>query len=170
MLNEWSLTLASLDDTRRLGRLLAAALREDPAVRLCLLHGDLGSGKTTLTRAVVESLPGGGMAEISSPTFTLCNSYPTVPPVLHADLYRCPAGAPDELWDALDDGESLCFVEWGEALPAGDLPKEYLDICLNSCEEKHLVTLRARGPAAQRLVERLQEGWPSLQGVYPVAL
>lgn len=170
MLNEWSLTLASLGDTRRLGRLLAAALREDPAVRLCLLHGDLGSGKTTLTRAVVESLPGGDRAEISSPTFTLCNSYPTRPPVLHADLYRCPAGAPDELWDALDDGESLCFVEWGEALPEADLPKEYLDICLNSCEDKHLVTLRARGPAARRLVERLQEGWPSLQGVDPVAL
>lgn len=170
MLNEWSLMLASLDDTRRLGRLLAAALREDPAVRLCLLHGDLGSGKTTLTRAVVESLPGGDRAEISSPTFTLCNSYPTRPPVLHADLYRCPAGAPDELWDALDDGESLCFVEWGEALPAADLPKEYLDICLNSCEDKYLVTLRARGPAARRLVERLQEGWPSLQGVDPVAL
>lgn len=170
MLKEWSLALASLADTRRLGRLLAAALRKDPAVRLCLLHGDLGSGKTTLTRAVVESLPGGDRAEISSPTFTLCNSYPTIPPVLHADLYRCPAGAPDELWDALDDGESLCFVEWGEALPAADLPKEFLDICLNSCEEKHLVTLRARGPAAQRLVERLQEGWPSLQGVDPVAL
>lgn len=170
MLKECSLVLASLEDTRRLGRLLAAALREDGAVRLCLLHGDLGSGKTTLTRAVVEALPGGDRAEISSPTFTLCNSYPTSPPVLHADLYRCPVGAPDELWDALDDGASLCLVEWGEALPVADLPKEYLDICLNSCEDKHLVTLRARGPAAQRLVERLQEGWPSLQGVDPVAL
>lgn len=170
MLKECSLTLASLDDTRRLGRLLAALLREESAVRLCLLHGDLGSGKTTLTRAVVEALPGGDRAEISSPTFTLCNSYPTCPPVLHADLYRCPAGAPDELWDALDDGKSLCLVEWGEALPAADLPKEYLDIRLNSCDEKHFVTLGAGGPAAQRLVERLQEGWPSLQGVDPVAL
>lgn len=170
MLKECSLTLASLDDTRRLGRLLAALLREESAVRLCLLHGDLGSGKTTLARAVVEALPGGDRAEISSPTFTLCNSYPTCPPVLHADLYRCPGGAPDELWDALDDGKSLCLVEWGEALPAADLPKEYLDIRLNSCDEKHFVTLGAGGPAAQRLVERLQEGWPSLQGVDPVAL
>lgn len=170
MVKECSLVLATLDDTRRLGRLLAMLLRDAPVVRLCLLHGDLGSGKTTLARAVVEALPGGEKAEISSPTFTLCNSYPTSPPVLHADLYRCPAGAPDELWDALDDGKSLCLVEWGEALPAADLPKEYLDIRLNSCEEKHLVTLRAGGPAAQHLVERLQEGWPSLQGVDPVAL
>ena len=63
--------------------------------------------------------------------------------------------------------ESLAALQ---ALPEADLPKEYLDICLNSCEDKHLVTLRARGPAARRLVERLQEGWPSLQGVDPVAL
>ena len=170
MAPEVSLVLTSLEDTRRLGRLLARLLPECPSLRLCLLHGDLGSGKTTLTRAVVEALPGGEEAEISSPTFTLCNSYPTRPPVLHADLYRGPSGAPDELWDALDDGQSLCFVEWGEALPPADLPQEYLDIRLNSCEEKHFVTLRANGPGARRLVERLQEGWPSLQGADPVAL
>lgn len=162
--------LTSLQETEALGRLLAGALLEEGTVRLCMLHGDLGSGKTTLTRAVVEHLPGGKEAEISSPTFTFCNMYPTRPPVLHADLYRSPLGAPDELWDALDDGTTLCFVEWGENLSQADLPKEFLDIQLKSCDKKHLVTLRAGGPASRRLVERLQKGWFILQGTSPVAL
>ena len=162
--------LTSLEATMALGSLLASELLREPAVRLCLLHGDLGSGKTTLTRAVVEHLPGGSQAEISSPTFTFCNSYPTRPPVLHADLYRSPLGVPDELWDALDDDVTLCFVEWGENLSAADLPEEYLDIRLKSCDKKHLVTLRTHGAASRRLVERLQKGWSILQGTSPVAL
>ncbi len=162
--------LTSLEATMTLGSLLASELLREPAVRLCLLHGDLGSGKTTLTRAVVEHLPGGSQAEIASPTFTFCNCYPTRPPVLHADLYRSPMGVPDELWDALDDDSTLCFVEWGENLSAADLPEEYLDIRLKSCEKKHLVTLRPHGAASRRLVEQLQKGWSILQGTSPVAL
>ncbi|MFW6324757.1 MAG: tRNA (adenosine(37)-N6)-threonylcarbamoyltransferase complex ATPase subunit type 1 TsaE, partial [Desulfovibrionales bacterium] len=38
-----------------------------------LLTGDLGSGKTTFTRGLVRSLPGGNEAEISSPSFNICN-------------------------------------------------------------------------------------------------
>ena len=82
-------TLHSLADTRRLGRLLAAGLRELGPVAL-LLRGPLGSGKTTLTAALTAALPGGDLAEVGSPSFTICNYYPTTPPVLHADLYRSP--------------------------------------------------------------------------------
>ena len=80
--------LYSLEDTARFAETLVAAVSGDAKTRTLLLHGDLGSGKTTLTRFMVLSLPGGLEAEVASPSFTLCNHYATVPPVLHCDLYR----------------------------------------------------------------------------------
>ncbi|WP_288907514.1 tRNA (adenosine(37)-N6)-threonylcarbamoyltransferase complex ATPase subunit type 1 TsaE [uncultured Desulfovibrio sp.] len=103
-------TLHSLADTRRLGRLLAAGLRELGPVAL-LLRGPLGSGKTTLTAALTAALPGGDLAEVGSPSFTICNYYPTTPPVLHADLYRSPGSPPEELEEALDDGRINRYVQ-----------------------------------------------------------
>ena len=88
------LTLTTLEATERLGGLLADSMCA-AACRVLLMHGDLGSGKTTLTRALVARLPGGATAEVSSPSFTLCNHYPTRPPVVHCDLYRG-GGVPDD--------------------------------------------------------------------------
>lgn len=80
--------LVGLGDTIRLGRWFADSLPTYPALRALLLRGPLGSGKTTFTRALVEALPGSASAEVASPSFTVCNHYPTIPPVLHCDLYR----------------------------------------------------------------------------------
>ncbi|MBQ2475644.1 MAG: tRNA (adenosine(37)-N6)-threonylcarbamoyltransferase complex ATPase subunit type 1 TsaE, partial [Desulfovibrio sp.] len=83
------LRLKSLDDTARLGRLLAeevvnALAEQGPDASLALLlQGELGSGKTTLAASFVKALPGGEDAEVSSPSFTLCNVYPTRPQVFH---------------------------------------------------------------------------------------
>lgn len=143
------IVLETLESTERLGRRLAAWLPAS-AVRLVLLSGPLGSGKTTLVRALVSALPGGEQAEVSSPSFTLCNSYPTRPPVLHCDLYRA-GGAPDELLEALDSGEALVVVEWGEYLAPQDLPPEYLDIRFRLCNNQHRVRFEAHGEAAVRL-------------------
>ena len=109
-MDAFTFVLKSLDDTTRLGTLLAGMMQNAPQVRALLLQGDLGSGKTTLTRSLVAALPGGDQAEISSPSFTICNNYPTCPPVLHCDLYRCPASLPDEVWDALDADAGICIA------------------------------------------------------------
>lgn len=146
--------------TRRAGRLLARAVTECGPTAL-LLHGALGSGKTALTCALAESLPGGDKAEAASPTFTLCNMYPTTPPMLHCDLYRCPGSPPEELLDGLDDARALTVVEWAEYLPAADLPQDYLDIELQACEEHRLLTLRACGPVASGILRMLLDAWPA---------
>ena len=157
------LTLATLDDTRRLGVLLARAL-PGSGVRAVLLRGGLGSGKTTLTAALVRALPGGDEAEVASPSFTLCNIYPTEPALVHCDLYRSPGHAPEELADALEDGTSLVVVEWADYLPAGLLPDDFLDISLKMVDDGRLLLLNGAGARGEALAALLATGLAGQEG------
>ena len=144
--------LLTLEDTRHFGRILArSVLRASPGA--LLLYGDLGAGKTALARALVEALPGGDAAEVSSPSFTICNIYCTAPQVRHFDLYRLEPGMPDEaLEESFDDPAALTIVEWSERLAGRDMPDNGL-ICRlepGPDEGSRLVTLEAVGPAGQR--------------------
>jgi tRNA threonylcarbamoyl adenosine modification protein YjeE len=118
--------LPDLGATEALGARIAAVLQPGDAVALT---GDLGAGKTTLARAILTSL---GVTEaVPSPTFTLVQSYPTLPPVSHYDLYRLKtAREMQELGfeDALAEGAVL--VEWPERAPEV-LPPEALHVRLD---------------------------------------
>jgi tRNA threonylcarbamoyl adenosine modification protein YjeE len=84
---------------------------------LYVLAGPLGAGKTFLVRAVCRALGLDRSVRVTSPTFTLVHQYPTVPPIVHADLYRVEErDAVEELGlvEQRDEGNVL-FVEWGEA-------------------------------------------------------
>ena len=75
-----NISLADAEATVELGRALGRALNERRAeggeqLHVVLFFGDLGTGKTTFTRGLIDVLPGGENAEVSSPSFTLCNSY-----------------------------------------------------------------------------------------------
>jgi tRNA threonylcarbamoyl adenosine modification protein YjeE len=103
--------LPDLAATATLGAAIAGQLTVGDAV---LLQGDLGSGKTTLARAILAAL---GVDEtVPSPTFTLVQAYETSGiPVSHYDLYRLKRSSEmDELGleEALDDGAAL--IEWPE--------------------------------------------------------
>ena len=100
--------LKSPEDTMEFGAMLAQAMLDSP-LRTIYLFADLGGGKTTFTRGFAAALPGGDQAEVASPSFTLCNVYPTRPEVLHADLYRLSENAslPEEMEEMLDEGRSL---------------------------------------------------------------
>ncbi len=156
-----SKTLASLEDTVALAQALAKILvqhQEEQGhipVQALLFKGDLGSGKTTFTRALVQALPGGMQAEVSSPSFTLCNMYKTTPPVLHADLYRCAHSLPEEVWEALDNSGTLSLIEWSEHLPKEALPKDFLDISLKICHESRLIEVSAFGSKAEAVLRVL---------------
>jgi len=82
---------------------------------IVLLSGELGAGKTTLVRGVLESLNWEGT--VRSPSFTLMQVYPTKVPVLHADLYRLAGAAGIGLEEYFED--HLCLIEWPDRL--GDL-------------------------------------------------
>ena len=72
---------------------------------------------------------------------------------------RCPASLPDEVWDALDADAGICIVEWAQYIPEAALPKEFLDIRLDSCEKGRFLTVMAHGQASQALAQELHTAW-----------
>jgi tRNA threonylcarbamoyladenosine biosynthesis protein TsaE len=108
------LTVTSPEQMRELGRRLAKLLR---AGDLLLLSGELGAGKTTLTRGLGEGM--GVRGAVTSPTFVIARVHPPLgdgPPLVHVDAYRLSGGL-DEMEDLdLDVSlpESVIVVEWGE--------------------------------------------------------
>ncbi|MEF9905809.1 tRNA (adenosine(37)-N6)-threonylcarbamoyltransferase complex ATPase subunit type 1 TsaE [Streptomyces sp. P9-A2] len=108
------LVVGSPDRMRDLGRALAKLLR---AGDLVMLTGELGAGKTTLTRGLGEGL--GVRGAVTSPTFVIARVHPSLgdgPPLVHVDAYRLSGGL-DEMEDLdLDVSlpESVIVVEWGE--------------------------------------------------------
>ncbi len=137
------------------------SLANKNALPAIFLQGDLGSGKTTFTRSFVLELPGAEHAEVSSPSFTLCNNYATEPPILHCDLYRCGSVLPDDLWDGLEEAGKLCIVEWAEYLPAEicgeNARQDYLYIHLKICEEGRLMNIVAQGALSTQFMQLWQD-------------
>jgi tRNA threonylcarbamoyl adenosine modification protein YjeE len=132
--------LPDLDATAALGRAIASGLGIGDAVAL---WGDLGAGKTTLARTILQAL--GVREDVPSPTFTLVQGYDTTPPVAHYDLYRLKSAREmQELGfdDALDRGAVL--VEWPERAPEA-LPPEALHVRLGLRETGRLA--RITGPS-----------------------
>lgn len=146
------LRLAGPEETLELGRVMAEGLSERPGFAI-LLQGDLGAGKTTLVRGLVGALPGGGEAEVSSPSFTVCNLYPTRPEVAHFDLYRQEGAAPDEQFEeSLDSPTSLVIVEWAQYLDERDLPRDALRLTWEPAESGRQVRIEASGEASGRFL------------------
>jgi tRNA threonylcarbamoyladenosine biosynthesis protein TsaE len=109
-------TTASEEETIALGRRLAAELPEQACV---LLIGNLGAGKTTLAKGLVEGRGAALPDEVASPTFTLIHEYGDPPRVYHIDLYRLDTEAEVESLglDELFTRPALMLIEWGERFP-----------------------------------------------------
>ena len=108
----------SAEETIALGRELAPKLRE---LRMVLLHGDLGAGKTTLVKGIAEGLQAASQDDVTSPTFTLIHEY-RVPEVTlyHVDLYRIETErelATLGLDELIASEGNLVVIEWGEKFP-----------------------------------------------------
>ena len=103
----------SAEETQAIGRQLAAML---PPSAVVLLIGNLGAGKTTLTKGIAEGRGVAKAEEVSSPTFTLIHEYGDPVRVYHIDLYRLDTAAQvagiglEELFEK----PALVLIEWGE--------------------------------------------------------
>jgi len=138
--------------TRRATEHLARAIRRVIAPSdLVVLKGQLGSGKTFLVRAVCQKLSVEYSFQVTSPTFSLIHEYPSVPPIVHADLYRLSTEKEVlalGLVEQRDLGKIL-FVEWGEPFVdtlGGDAIVVVLDL------SPRRATIRATGPISEERI------------------
>jgi tRNA threonylcarbamoyladenosine biosynthesis protein TsaE len=143
--------------TTALGAALSRAIAPGMAI---YLHGDLGAGKTALTRALLHAA--GHSGHVKSPTYTLSEPYSVqldgrAVNVIHFDLYRM--SSPEEFLDAgfREDfnGENICIVEWPEkADPV--LPPPDLHIFLTVAGEGRDVELQASSALGLSCLQRLK--------------
>ena len=128
------ITVATEEEMKAFGASLTARLHGGDVV---LLEGDLGAGKTTLVRGLLEGL--GYLGAVRSPTFNLVQTFPTEPPVMHADLYRVPSYEGIGLEDYLES--YLCLIEWPDRTAGLVAPEDCWRIRIDFADEGRIVTV-----------------------------
>lgn len=155
-MQHWKDFLRDEAGTQALGVALARVLA--PGLSLHL-HGDLGAGKTFITRALLHAA--GYEGRVKSPTYTLVEPYTVTlngRPVelMHFDLYRM--GSPEEFIEAgfreHFGADKVCVVEWPEQA-AGLIPRADIDVFLAVEGEGRAVELRANSALGASCLEKL---------------
>ncbi len=138
--------LSGLDKTEELAKVIGeVALPGDNLV----LTGDLGAGKTTLTKGIARGL--GIEQMIKSPTYTIIREYDQGVAASGADLGL----------DEYFEGEGLSVIEWGNLLEEA-LPEDYLELILEKSDtdlEYRYVKLQAYGEQSEAFKQRIVEQW-----------
>lgn len=114
----------SYEETEGLGEKLAQLLKPSDVV---VLNGDLGVGKTTLTRGLARGL--GIKRNVKSPTFTLIREYKDGRiPLYHMDAYRLESSPDEDLgFDEYFNGDGITMVEWPQFIK-DEIPDDHLTI------------------------------------------
>ena len=141
-------------EMKRLGEKLGGLLRGGEIIELV---GDVGAGKTTLTKGIAKGLKID--EDIQSPSFTISRVYDARDglTLAHYDFYRLQdAGVmADELHETLHAATAITIIEWADIV-SGVLPAERLTIRISPLsEEARKVELKASGEKATKLVEQL---------------
>lgn len=149
--------LSGLDKTEELAKVIGeVALPGDNLV----LTGDLGAGKTTLTKGIARGL--GIEQMIKSPTYTIIREYDQGRlPLYHMDIYRVATSGADLGLDEYFEGEGLSVIEWGNLLEEA-LPEDYLELILEKSDtdlEYRYVKLQAYGEQSEAFKQRIMEQW-----------
>ena len=135
---------SSEEETLGVGRALAAQLG---STRVVCLSGQLGAGKTALTRGLVEGLGVEDSTIVHSPSFTLINEYPgAADKIYHIDLYRLESlkdhysiGLDEILWE-----DAFVIIEWAEKLRI--VLDDYVSVEIDVLEdESRKFTIRSYG-------------------------
>ena len=121
------------EETIELGRRIAATL---PKRAVVLLIGNLGAGKTTLAKGIINGLSAAEPEDVTSPTFTLIHEYGEGR-VYHIDLYRLDRAEQVATLglDEIFDREAVVLIEWGERFPQL-LPADRIEIRIEPLDEE----------------------------------
>ena len=149
------ISLNNLEETEKFGLFLGENLR--PGDVVCL-NGDLGAGKTTLTKSIAKGL--GIHDYVTSPTFTIVNEYYSEIDLYHIDTYRL-----DDMVDVdylgFDEyfySDGVTIVEWAEKIRDA-LPEEYMEINIKSHDDKRDLDINYVGNRFDELKEKLDESF-----------
>ena len=149
------ISLNNLEETEKFGLFLGENLK--PGDVVCL-NGDLGAGKTTLTKSIAKGL---GIDDyVTSPTFTIVNEYYGKTDLYHIDTYRL-----DDMVDVdylgFDEyfySDGVTIVEWAEKI-RDSLPEEYMEINIKSHDDKRDLDINYVGNRFDELKEKLDESF-----------
>ncbi len=150
-----TLDIATPDGMTALGHSLGQSLFPGSVVALV---GQLGAGKTFLTRAIAEGLEIPNSRSVTSPTFVLVQEYSARLPIYHFDAYRL--SSEDEFYDLgaheYFDGEGVCLVEWADKVPRC-FPPEHLSIRIaRTGETSRTVEITGHGERYELLLEGIE--------------
>tara|TARA_Y100001956_G_C4128444_1_gene191829 strand:+ start:3351 stop:3836 length:486 start_codon:yes stop_codon:yes gene_type:complete len=153
MRNTFTLLLEDETATVNMGVRLAQVVQQGAVI---FLHGDLGAGKTTLTRGIVQGL--GHTGKVKSPTYTLVEPYELSNcSVYHFDLYRL--GDPEELeYMGIRDyfaPTAICVIEWPEK-GHGFIPTPDLNITMQYQGEQRQISIETESERGIAILNTLQ--------------
>jgi tRNA threonylcarbamoyladenosine biosynthesis protein TsaE len=124
----------SAEETEQFGKELS---RQLPGHGVVLLTGNLGAGKTTLAKGIIEGLGLASGGDVTSPTYTLVHEYGEPVRVYHIDLYRL--DTTDEVkaigLEEMMERDALLLIEWGERFPEV-LPVSRIEVRLQTAEDE----------------------------------
>ena len=155
---DWQVITSSPEETQQLGKLIGSLVDRSAAI---FLYGDLGAGKTCLTRGIWDGLAEDEDIQVSSPSYTLMNLYSGRLNLFHFDLYRL--SGPDDLIDiGFEDclwQDGVVVVEWADR--AEELKVEGVFIHFQHLDDtRRKLIFEARGEAHRRFLEQLSGLWP----------
>lgn len=135
--------LPDADATTAFGAALAGVLRAGDVV---VMTGDLGAGKTTMTRGLGAALNVRG--DVTSPTFVIAREHPSLgdgPALVHVDAYRLGGfGELDDLDLDTSVDDAVTVVEWGAGMAEG-LSEDRMHLTLTGLDDR-TVTVETAGP------------------------
>lgn len=140
----------SPEETLELGVKLGSLLRPGNVITL---EGELGAGKTTLTKGIAKGI--GVDDNIKSPTFTIVKEYKGKYPFYHMDVYRLEDSDEDIGFLEYFHGDGITVVEWASFI-TDYLPDETLDIKIDYGEdESRVIKFTANSDYYKEIVDEL---------------
>lgn len=143
-----NIKLDSLEITEKFGEKLGSLLQAGDVI---CLNGELGAGKTTLTKNIAKGM---GIEDyVTSPTFSIINEYYGKLNLYHFDTYRL-ENVEEVSYLGFDEyfyGDGVCVIEWADRI-AAFLPEEYLEINISDDRSAELI---ANGDRFKNLLENI---------------